>query len=111
MSLSRLLLYAVVLIVGWHLVGKIGETASARDVSPHHDVVMFTAPWCGYCDRARAYLEREGVDFLEIDIESSDSAFERFEEFGGRGVPLTFIGEERMSGFSAQMYRQALDQR
>ena len=73
-------------------------------------MLIFTALWCGFCDRARAHLESEGVDFLEIDVESSDAAFERFKEFGGRGVPLTFIGEERMSGFSAQVYRQALDQ-
>lgn len=110
MSLSRLLIYIVLLVVGWHLVGSLSETASARDVSPDHDVVMFTAPWCGYCDQARVFLKREGVDFLEIDIESSTSAYDRFEEFGGRGVPLIFIGDERMSGFSAQGYRQALDQ-
>ena len=110
MSFSRLLIFALLAIVGWHLVGSLSDSTSARDVSPDHDVVIFTAPWCGYCDQARRFLEHEDVDFLEIDIESSTSANNRFQEAGGRGVPLTFIGEERFSGFSARAYGQAIDQ-
>jgi glutaredoxin len=71
--------------------------------------VIFTAEWCGYCDQAREYLVRNRVDFLEIDIDSSTEANRRWRDAGGRGVPLIFIGEERMAGYSTQAYGQALE--
>ncbi|HET6969275.1 MAG TPA: mycoredoxin [Ornithinibacter sp.] len=30
---------------------------------------MFTTTWCGYCRRLRSQLQREGIDFTEVDIE------------------------------------------
>ncbi|AKS41413.1 glutaredoxin family protein [Wenzhouxiangella marina] len=86
-----------------------GSRLRAADISPEHEVVMFTAPWCGYCDRARAHLNERGIDFLEIDVEGSASANQQWRDAGGRGVPLTFIGEQRFAGYSREAYDQALD--
>src|SRR5947209_597192 len=30
---------------------------------------MYTTVWCGYCVRLKRALEREGIDFVEVDIE------------------------------------------
>jgi glutaredoxin len=109
MSLGRLLFVALLAFVVWNLFQTTGSDVSAADISPEHEVVMFSAPWCGYCDQARDFLKAERIDFLEIDIESSTDAQRRFREAGGRGVPLTFIGDERLIGFSAPAYGQALD--
>lgn len=102
-------LFLLALVV-WALLSSSTTSLQARDISPEHDVVMFAAEWCGYCDQARAYLERNQVNFLEIDIDSSTQANQQWRDAGGRGVPLTFIGEQRMAGFSAQAYGQALEQ-
>lgn len=109
MSLSRLAVAAILIFVLWRLLAGGGEDVSASDIAPGHDVVIFTAPWCGFCDKARAYLDRRGVDFREIDIEGSSRARRQFNEVGGRGIPLTFIGDERIAGFSAGMYGEALE--
>ena len=38
-------------------------------------LTMYSTPWCGYCQRLKAQLGREGIEFAEIDIEQdADSA-------------------------------------
>lgn len=110
MNLPRLLVLLLIAFVLFRLVGSGADDISASDISPRHDVVMFSAPWCGYCDQARDYLERHEVDFLEIDIESSTRSRRQFEEVNGRGVPLTFFGDQRLAGFSSAAYRRAIEQ-
>jgi mycoredoxin len=39
-------------------------------------LVMYTTPWCGYCVRLKRGLEREGVEFDEVDIEADPQAAE-----------------------------------
>jgi mycoredoxin len=33
------------------------------------NLTMYSTPWCGYCQRLKAQLGREGIEFNEIDIE------------------------------------------
>lgn len=40
-------------------------------------MLIYTTTWCGYCQRLKAQLGREGIDFKEIDIESSPDAAAR----------------------------------
>ena len=37
-------------------------------------VTMFTTTWCGYCRRLKSQLEREGIDYTEVDIEQTPGA-------------------------------------
>ena len=37
-------------------------------------VTMYTTPWCGYCQRLKAQLTREGIAFTEVDIEQHPEA-------------------------------------
>jgi mycoredoxin len=39
-------------------------------------IVMYSTPWCGYCRRLKAQLEREGIGFTVIDIEQDEAAAE-----------------------------------
>ncbi len=32
-------------------------------------ITMYSTPWCGYCRRLKGQLDREGIPFVEIDIE------------------------------------------
>lgn len=32
-------------------------------------VTMFTTSWCGYCNRLKAQLGREGIRYTEVNIE------------------------------------------
>jgi mycoredoxin len=35
---------------------------------------MYSTPWCGYCVRLKRALEREGIEFDEVDIEQDPAA-------------------------------------
>jgi mycoredoxin len=37
-------------------------------------LTIYSTPWCGYCRRLKGQLEREGIDFVEVDIEERPEA-------------------------------------
>ena len=37
-------------------------------------VTMFTTQWCGYCVRLKKLMQREGIEFAEVDIENDAAA-------------------------------------
>ena len=62
-------------------------------------VTMYTGGFCPYCARARSLLERKGVEWTEIDVESDSSKrIEMMERSGRRTVPQIFIGELYVGG-------------
>lgn len=63
-------------------------------------VEIYTTMFCPYCARARALLERKGVDYTEIDIiEQPRRRDEMIRRAGGRtSVPQIFIDDEHIGG-------------
>ncbi|MGE0420706.1 MAG: glutaredoxin 3 [Reyranellaceae bacterium] len=63
-------------------------------------VEMYTTQWCGYCARARALLERKGVEFTEYDVEEEAGKREeaRARSGGRTSVPQIFIGGRHIGG-------------
>lgn len=39
-------------------------------------MTMYTTSWCGFCRRLKSQLQREGIDYAEIDIERDETAAE-----------------------------------
>ena len=39
-------------------------------------ITMYSTPWCGYCRRLKSQLDREGIAFVEVDIEQVPDAAE-----------------------------------
>ena len=37
---------------------------------------MYSTTWCGYCSRLTAQMTREGIEFVEVDIEQDPAAAE-----------------------------------
>lgn len=52
-------------------------------------ITMFTTVWCGYCNRLKSQLAREGVPFTEIDLEANPEHVDFVEDVNGgnRTVP------------------------
>ncbi len=63
-------------------------------------VEIYTTMFCPYCARARALLQRKGVDYTEIDIiDEPQRRDEMIERAGGRtSVPQIFIDGEHIGG-------------
>ncbi|MFZ3236624.1 MAG: glutaredoxin 3 [Stellaceae bacterium] len=64
------------------------------------EVEMYTTMFCPYCSRARALLQKKGVELVEIDIaEEPWRRAEMIERAGGRRtVPQIFIDGEHVGG-------------
>ena len=70
-------------------------------------VIMYTMDWCSYYARARDLLQRKGIAFTEIDVETVPGArSDMVARGGGVTVPQIFIGG-RCVGGSDELY--ALD--
>lgn len=65
---------------------------------------LYTATWCGYCRKAKAYLGERGIAYQEVDIDTPDGAQAYVQAGGGRGVPLLLWKGQRVQGFSRGAY-------
>jgi glutaredoxin 3 len=65
------------------------------------EVIMYSTRVCGYCERARALLERKKVAYREIKIDEDPAHFAIMlqRSAGRRTVPQIFIGERHVGGF------------
>ncbi len=74
------------------------------------EVVMYTKPGCGWCDRARQFFQKNTIEFKEYDINVSYENKQAFDNLGGQGTPLIFVGNNKISGFHEQAVKMALRQ-
>ena len=63
-------------------------------------IEVFTKFLCPYCTRAKALLERKGVEFQEIDVTMDRAGFDSMVERAGgaRTVPQIFIDGKHIGG-------------
>ncbi|HYJ18598.1 MAG TPA: glutaredoxin family protein [Burkholderiales bacterium] len=98
-------------ITGPGVVSTIGKQSPQSPAAGTAKVKLYTTTWCGYCKRAKAYLQARGTSFQEIDVETSAQGQREFQALGGRGVPVILVGNQRMDGYSegtlAGMLKQA----
>ena len=75
-------------------------------------VTMYTTSWCGYCFRLKKLMQREGIDFAEVDIEADEGAAELVMSANGgnRTVPtLVFADGTALTNPSIDQVRAQLD--
>lgn len=78
-------------------------------VAPQADtVIMLSATWCGYCRRARAFLQDEGIAHCEYDVESSARGRALFAEQPLKVIPVLLIKGDTLIGFNREEIRQSL---
>ena len=62
-------------------------------------IEIYTTPWCGYCARAKALLEKKGAAFEETDVmEDSVKRSEMRERSKRTTVPQIFINGQHIGG-------------
>ncbi|WP_295544039.1 glutaredoxin family protein [uncultured Thiohalocapsa sp.] len=71
---------------------------------PAKRVVLYSAGNCPHCKRAKAFLQRQGIAYREMDITRNPRARKALERLGARGVPTLLIGDARLDGFDEQRF-------
>ncbi len=72
---------------------------------------MYSTAWCGYCHRLKRVLERDGVEFVEVDIDADPAAaaLVRSVNDGNATVPtLVFSDGSALTNPSADEVRAKL---
>lgn len=85
--------------------------ASAPVVASRESIVLYSAAWCGYCTKAKAYLAGKGISYQEIDIDTNEGKAAFAQAGGGNGVPLLLAGGQHVQGFSAAAYDELFAKR
>jgi glutaredoxin len=59
------------------------------------NLVLYTATWCRDCREAKRFLDKHGLTYTEVDIESTPGAPEEvFRHVGKRAIPQFVIDGE-----------------
>jgi glutaredoxin 3 len=62
---------------------------------------MYSTTWCGYCIRAKALLERRGLEYEEIVMDDDPAFRQKLLEMTGRWtVPQIVIDEVPIGGYT-----------
>lgn len=71
--------------------------------------LLFTMKQCGnYCDDARTLLKKSKISFEEFDVSTAEGK-ERLESLGGgRTLPVTIVGYQRLDGYHKQGMKSIL---
>jgi mycoredoxin len=72
---------------------------------------MYTTSWCGYCVRLKKLMQREGIDYAEVNIETDESAADLVMKANGgnRTVPtLVFADGSALTNPSIEQVKSQL---
>jgi len=85
------------------------ETRPYRDIN----VIMYMTPWCGYCKKAREYINSLGVSLTEYNIsKDKDKGKEMLNKSGGsNGVPLIDVEGLIIRGYIPDAIKTAVEKR
>ena len=73
-------------------------------------ITMYSTPWCGYCKRLKSQLDREGIEFAEIDIEQKPEAAEYVMSVNGGNQTVPTVVVLGSSGNQTVMTNPSLAQ-
>ena len=71
-------------------------------------LVMFSTPTCGYCKKARQYMNAKGIAYNEIDITQDARGRDEYSRLGGHGVPFFVAGDKTLTGFNEERLESLL---
>ncbi len=97
------------------LSGRVRRLMGIQTPEPALRVILYTAPWCGYCKKAAAHLRSRGIPFWERDIDSDRSAAVELSQklrragLSGGGVPVLDIAGTIVIGFKRDRIDRLLD--
>lgn len=91
-----------------------GPEPTATETPPTRTVTVYSATWCGYCQKLKAFLRAERIDaeIIEVDLLPADQQRRRQAEMKGLtgrvAYPTVVIGRAATAGFSEEWIRAQL---
>ena len=65
------------------------------------NIIVYSGPMCGYCDAAKRLLERNNLEFTDIDVSTKDGLRDEMTKKanGKRTIPQIFFNDEHVGGY------------
>ena len=66
------------------------------------NIIMYTGPFCNFCDAAKRLLKRNGLSFSEIDVSTGEKIKEEMikKSNGQRTIPQIFFDDYHVGGYT-----------
>ena len=92
---------------------KVSRKAGFKPSNPIKKVTLYGAAWCGSCNRARKYFDKNKIRYIykNVDIPSIKNDLKRARKkhkINGNSIPLIIIGKKAFVGFSKNSINEAL---
>lgn len=85
-------------------VDRMRKSAGTPAAPPAGETVLFSASWCGYCQKAKSYLNARNLPYREVDVDTPQGKQAFVNAGGGGGVPLLVAKGRSVAGFSTGAY-------
>lgn len=87
-------------------ISEMGTTKSKETIK------LYATSWCGYCAKTRQFFKKNNLNYIEYNIEKDPTAYRRYNELNGRGVPLIETSDQVIRGYSEyKLNKLAADER
>ena len=65
------------------------------------NIIVYSGPMCGYCDAAKRLLERNNLEFTDIDVSTKDGLRDEMTKKanGRRTIPQIFFDDYHVGGY------------
>ncbi|MGW8394989.1 glutaredoxin family protein [Pseudoduganella sp. HUAS MS19] len=60
------------------------------------DIVLYSAPWCGYCKEAKATFAANDIPYTDCNVEGDLYCKDKFDRLRGTGFPLFVVRGKRL---------------
>jgi len=90
-----------------HVSGQVSAQASTHGAP----VVLYATSWCGYCEKAREFLNEKNIAYVEYDIEKSSEGKRQYDRLGVNGVPVLLVKGETVRGFNPNKILNILNEK
>ena len=66
------------------------------------NIIVYTGPFCNFCDAAKRLLKRNGLSFSEIDVSAGEKIKEEMikKSNGQRTIPQIFFDDYHVGGYT-----------
>ncbi|MEM7411572.1 MAG: glutaredoxin family protein [Myxococcota bacterium] len=71
-------------------------------------VLLYSAEWCGACQKAKRHLSRRNVSYQELDVDNPNHAKALVQKTGSRAIPVLDAGGRIFTGFDSGAYDRML---
>lgn len=76
----------------------------ASSFDTHGQLVFYTKNDCGYCKKARKYMDSVGIIYDERNLDHSRAARLQHKRLGADGVPVFLKDKRRMNGYNEKNF-------